>query len=51
MLSLFGNVCCNLPVKKHERVTMKSLLSEAERKEILEKTTEEVTVKNYAACY
>ncbi len=33
---------------------MKSLLSEAEKKEILEKNTEEVTaevtVKNYAAC-
>ena len=40
--------------KKHERITMKSLLSEAEKKEIREKTTEEVTaevtVKNYAAC-
>ena len=66
MLSRFGNVCCNLPVKKHERITMKSLLSEAEKKEILEKNTEdvtqkvtadvtrkvtaEVTVKNSAAC-
>ena len=29
--------------KKHERMTMKSLLSEAEKKEIREKTTEEVT--------
>ena len=29
---------------------MKSLLSEAEKKKILEKNTEEVTVKNYAAC-
>ena len=29
--------------KKHERITMKSLLSEAEKKEILEKNTEEVT--------
>ena len=40
--------------KKHERITMKSLLSEAEKKEIREKTTEEVTaevtVKNYAGC-
>jgi hypothetical protein len=35
--------------KKHERITMKSLLSEAEKKEILEKNTEEVTVKNSAA--
>ena len=29
---------------------MKSLLSEAEKKEILEKNTEDVTVKNSAAC-
>ena len=29
--------------KRHERITMKSLLSEAEKKEILEKNTEEVT--------
>ena len=29
--------------KKRERITMKSLLSEAEKKEILEKNTEEVT--------
>ena len=29
---------------------MKSLLSEAEKREIREKTTEDVTVKNYAAC-
>ena len=33
------------PVKKHERITMKSLLSEAEKKEILD----EATVKTFAA--
>ena len=50
------------PVKKRKKITMRSLLSEAEKKEIREKTTEEVTadvtqkvtadvtVKNYAAC-
>ena len=40
--------------KRRKKITMKSLLSEAEKKEIREKTTEEVTaevtVKNYAAC-
>ena len=53
MLSWFCITASNLPVKKHERITMKSLLSEAEKKEIREKTTEEVTaevtVKNSAA--
>ena len=34
------------PVKKHERIMMKSLLSEAEKKEILD----EATVKTSAAC-
>ena len=43
MLSWFCITASNLPVKKHERITMKSLLSEAEKKEIREKTTEEVT--------
>ena len=35
--------------KRHEKITMKSLLSEAEKKEILEKNTEDVTVKTSAA--
>ena len=45
MLSLFGNVCCNLPAKRRKKITMKSLLSEAEKKEILD----EATVKTSAA--
>ena len=32
-----------------KKITMKSLLSEAEKKEILEKNTEDVTVKTSAA--
>ncbi|MBQ8068040.1 MAG: hypothetical protein IJ201_06830 [Solobacterium sp.] len=35
--------------KRLKKITMKSLLSEAEKKEILEKNTEEVTVKTSAA--
>ena len=35
--------------KRRKKITMKSLLSEAEKKEILEKNTEDVTVKTSAA--
>ena len=42
MLSWFCITASNLPAKRRKKITMKSLLSEAEKKEI--------TVKNSAAC-
>ncbi len=50
MLSWVCITASNPSVKRRKKITMKSLLSEAEKKEILEKNTEDVTVKTSAAC-
>ena len=45
MLSWICITASNLPAKRRKKITMKSLLSEAEKKEINDKVTAEVTKK------